>query len=48
VFSVKRSESRSSWRVLGSTSTFSSTVPNRRVVWKMSGSYMGERRIVFA
>ena len=48
VFSVNRSESRSSSRVVGSRSTFSSTVPNRRVVWKMSGSYIGDRRMVFA
>ena len=38
----------SSSRVRGSRSTFSRTVPKRRVVWKMSGSYIGDRRMVLA
>ena len=38
VFSVRASESRSSWRVASSMTTFSRIVPKRRVVEKMSGS----------
>ena len=48
VFSVNRSESRSSSRVSGSMSTFSRIVPKRFVVAKMSGSYIGDRRMVLA
>ena len=48
VFSVNRSESRSSSRVSGNMSVFSRMVPKRLVVAKMSGSYIDDRRIVLA
>ena len=48
MFSVIDSDARSSSRVTGSVGTFSMIVPNRRVVAKMSGSYIGDSRIVFA
>ncbi len=48
VFSVKRSESRSRSRVPSVKSVFSRIVPKRFVVAKMSGSYIGERRMVLA
>ena len=48
VFSVRRSESRSSSRPPSTKSVFSRMVPKRFVVAKMSGSYIGERRIVLA
>ena len=48
VFSVNRSESRSSSRVSGYMSVFSRIVPKRFVVAKMSGSYAADRRIVLA
>ena len=48
VFSVLASESRSSRRVAGSQTTFSSTVPKRCEAAQISGSAFCDRRIAFA
>ena len=48
VFSVMESSSRSSWRVAGFITAFSTTVPKCVVVAKISGSASAERLMILA
>jgi hypothetical protein len=48
LFSASELSSKSISRVTGSITTFSSTVPKRLVVAKISGSASGEMRIILA